>query len=236
MMKNFDFYSCIGDRAENQDSVLVKKIDEEFLFIVADGLGGHNGGARASFIATQSIYEQMKDFDNRQNIEACIKKANDDIIAQQVGKLSSMKTTIAMAYMNKDAVCFAHVGDTRIYAFKDNEIVYQSVDHSVSQMAVLLGEITLDEIRTHVDRNKLTQALGNGENVKMKVCSLLKNEFDAILICSDGFWEDVLEEEMCKTLEVSENSQQWLGLMKKYIKNKKNHDNHSAITILCGEN
>ena len=145
-----------------------------------------------------------------------------------------MKTTIAALWFNNERAIVAHVGDTRIYQFRKSKIVYQSIDHSVSQMAVMVGEITQDELRGHIDRNRLLRALGASEKVKPDVRSLSLLPGDAFLVCTDGFWELILEDEMLEDLENSSIANQWLANMRKRIENRisTKGDNHTAVAII----
>lgn len=112
--------------------------------------------------------------------------------------------------------------------------MYQSVDHSASQMAVSIGEITADQIRNHEDRNVLTRALGVSENIKVDVVSVPCSQVDAMILCTDGFWEYVYEEDMLKTLSSSKNPDVWLYKMREILcKNiPLNNDNNTAIIIM----
>lgn len=232
MICNFDFYSEIGGREDNQDKALATKLQNGYLFVVADGLGGHNGGAVASGIVIKTLEEYMKSTTIQvDSLEFVIKAANLEIIKNQVAYFSDMKTTIAAVCIDNDFIYISNVGDSRIYAFKNGELVFQSMDHSATQMAVLLGEITKDEMRTHADRNRLTRALGGSEQLTVEKQVFKKDDFDALLLCSDGFWEDVLEEDMCLFLKGAKSPEEWLNRMKRYICHTENHDNHTAIAV-----
>lgn len=233
-MKNIDsaFYSDIGGRENNEDSYLCKKLDEYTVFAVADGLGGHNDGEVASHIAVKSIEEIMIDNANDDVFEA-IEYANAQVIAQQEKTMTKMKTTIAIALIKEDRTIVAHVGDTRVYAFNEGKVVFQTKDHSASQMAVAVGEITPKEIRNHDDRNMLTRVLGASDEIKVDAVSITNDQYDALLICSDGFWEYVLEEEMENTLKNSDSAMNWLYKMRTIQMNRApdNCDNNTAIVV-----
>ncbi len=230
----FDFYSDIGHREDNQDNVLAEQTKNGFLFVVADGLGGHSGGARASLIATTVLNQLLSDdYGSADTLEHAIQQANTEILKQQVTPFADMKTTVAAVYLSDTTAYIANVGDSRIYAFLENELVFQSTDHSATQLAVVLGEITKEQMRTHVDRNRLTRALGASEELRIESYQLPRTAFDALLLCSDGFWEDVLEKDACDLLKVSTSPNEWLYQMRCYIQQTQNHDNHSAIAAFC---
>ena len=230
---NFAFYSDVGGRSNNEDSYIAKKIDNNYLFIVADGLGGHDGGELASRAVVDSIEEYIlkhKEF----NIATAVEFANRVVINMQTATNSKMKSTVVIAYVTPRKTYFAHVGDTRVYAFKGNSIISQSIDHSVPQLAVSTGEITPDGIRSHTNRNVLTRALGASKNVKVDVTELDNSEYDSLLLCSDGFWEYVLENDMISTKRASHSAEKWLCKMRaiQLENSPSNCDNNTAIAVI----
>jgi serine/threonine protein phosphatase PrpC len=226
-------YSSQGMRENNEDAVLFTESKDKMLAVVADGLGGHQAGEVASQIAVKTIIEQVSSsLVTQKNVSDAIYAANNAIRMQQT-ELINMKTTIAVLCLDEKQVIVANVGDTRIYHFRDDSIAFQSVDHSVSQMAVFVGEISMDEIRTHKDRNKLVRALGSQDDVKIDTKCMDWKKGDAFLLCSDGFWENVLENEMLYDLRSSINANEWLAKMRNRVEAriKPDGDNHSAIAV-----
>ncbi len=234
-MKELDFavYSDVGGRSNNEDYYLAKTVNDSHLFIVADGLGGHGDGEIASRAAVEAIEKHLS-ADPSNDIIKAIEFANDTVIAKQQESDSKMKTTVALAQVGDCETVIANVGDTRIYAFQNGKLVYQSVDHSASQLAVFAGEISLDEIRGHVDRNVLIRAIGATENVKVDASVIDNSQFDTLLLCTDGFWEYVLETEMEDTLQSSASADKWLCKMCSIRQERapKNCDNNTAIVIM----
>lgn len=230
---DFAFYSDVGGRTNNEDSYLSKKISSGYLFIVADGLGGHDDGEMASYSAVNSIKEYLAN-DECGSVSEAICFANDKVVGMQEKHSSKMKTTIALAYVTESKVIIAHVGDSRVYAFKNGKIVHQTVDHSASQLAVSVGEICPEDIRNHEDRNVLLRALGASENVKVEVTEIEIHDFDALLLCSDGFWEYVLETEMESELACSKSADKWLYKMRAIQLNRapERCDNNTAIAVM----
>ena len=230
---DFAFYSDVGGRANNEDSYLSKKISSGYLFIVADGLGGHDDGEMASYSAVNSIKEYLVNNEGGTVSEA-ICFANNKVIEMQAKHSSKMKTTIALVYVTESKAIIAHIGDSRVYAFKNGRIVHQTVDHSASQLAVSVGEIRPEDIRKHEDRNVLLRALGASDNVKVEVSEIGSGDFDALLLCSDGFWEYVLETEMESELACSKSADKWLYKMRAIQLNRgpERCDNNTAIGVM----
>lgn len=231
MKYSYDTYSQIGTRKNNQDSFVVCEGKNGLTAAVADGLGGYKGGELASKLFVEELERAFESdgFDLKETVGT----ANELILEAQSELENKMKTTAAAVWLNGEQAVVANVGDSRIYAFKDAEIVFQSIDHSVAQMCVDYGEITADQIRDHEDRCILTRSLGGREDVEIDVYIIDISEIDSILICSDGFWEHVVEKEMCDALKESETVQQWLGKMCLCREQNvgQDNDNNTAVVI-----
>lgn len=227
------YYSSEGDRAINEDAVYICEHENKLLAMVADGLGGMTHGDRAAKLAVSTISSRaaMEEL-SAQNLAAAVEQANSEIIRQQNG--STMCSTIAVLWLDPYRACASHVGDTRIYQFRRGGIVYQSKDHSVSQMAVMMGEITPAEIRGHKDRNRLIRALGGSHTVKPETYTLDLKDGDAFLLCSDGFWELIEEHSMLEYLAISSDAGEWLDRMKRHVEKMQtgDSDNNSAVAVI----
>ena len=127
-----------------------------------------------------------------------------------------------------------NVGDTRIYQFRDHQVIFQSFDHSIAQIAVLSGEITKDEIRTYPHRNRLIRALGAEKTVKAELSVLDVRPGDSFLLCSDGLWEPVTEKTMVNTLDASATPKDWLAKLQALVEQdiSSNKDNHSGVAVM----
>ncbi len=230
---SLSYYTSTGGRSGNEDAVSITETENGILAVVADGLGGQGNGEIASDIAVKSIqYEISRCSVSVNKMNDAVTKVNDAIRNSQHG--SNMCSTIAALWLDESGAYASHVGDSRIYQFRDNKIVYQSLDHSVSQMAVLVGEISEKEIRGHKDRNRLIRALGASADIKPETDFLKVKKGDAFLLCSDGFWELMLEEEMLECLYGSMNAGEWLRMMRNRIEKKitGGSDNHTAAVIM----
>ena len=145
-----------------------------------------------------------------------------------------MMSTIALLAVEGRLARWAHVGDTRLYRFLDGELVFQSRDHSASQAAVLLGEITPEQIRFHPSRSRVLRALGQEGELRVEQGSArLEAGQNAFLLCTDGFWEYVYENEMAETLRCSSSPREWLERMRRYIAGRapRDNDNNTAAAV-----
>ena len=231
-------YSGIGGRANNEDYYYYGNN----VWILADGLGGHDCGEVASKVAVAAVNDGARKAAGNlsdDSISELLQKANNAVLLKQKTSdaLASMRTTIVFALSDGKRIRYANVGDSRFYYFRSGRVFAQSEDHSVSAVSVRLGDISYEELRNDPDRNKLIKVLGNAENLNVKIP---QNEFtvekgDAVLLCSDGFWEYVYETEMETDLAKSSNPKEWLDYMIKRILLKTkgtDNDNFTAIGVM----
>ncbi len=230
-------YTDVGGREINEDACCVfKKKGRGTCVVVADGLGGHGGGAIASRAAVTTVSEcfLVDTVNQAMDFQEWFVKANEVVRGMQTRECE-MKTTMVTLMLKDGKAFWAHLGDSRLYHFVDGKLVEQTIDHSVSQMAVIRGDISPEEIRGHEDRNRLLSAIGRESKVKPDFSEMVSLESGnhSFLLCTDGFWEYVLEKEMEKTLRESEDAEDWVDRMVKILKKraKPNHDNNTAIAV-----
>ena len=196
-------------RSENQDFGAVTSKEEEArgraggrLLIVADGMGGHRGGATASRLAAETIKTQYIQSDT-EDIPAALRdalvRANSRIFseAQQNPDLRGMGTTTSALAVKNGEGWFAHVGDSRIYLVRGGEIKQLTDDHSLVASMVREGLLTSDEAANHPRRNVLQRSMGVGEEVEIDIRGPIQlREGDTFILCSDGLHGVVKEDEM----------------------------------------
>lgn len=231
---SISYYSAKGCRINNEDSVSIMESNKGVLAIVADGLGGHADGEVASNQAVTTLNRLLQSTkpDEDQLIGA-IQQASRDILTLS-DPACTMHTTIAALWLGEYSAVAANVGDSRIYQFRNGKIVFQSLDHSVAQMAVLVGEMDQSEIRTSKDRNRLIRVLGDHALPKVDSEVLTILEGDRFLLCSDGFWEAVTETDMLTAMSCTDTAQKWLEVMRNIVEKTNNsaQDNHTAIALV----
>ena len=234
---SISYYTARGKRQNNEDAVSLLEGSNSLLAVVADGLGGHEVGEVASnhAVATLNRLLQAQTPEEDDLIDA-IRQANQEIYEMQNAQ-SHMRTTVAALWLGDYRTIAANVGDSRIYQFRNGRIVYQSTDHSVAQMAVLVGEVEKSELRRSKDRNKLIRVVGEANPPKVDCVELTVQAGDRFLLCSDGFWEPVTEERMLETMASSATAQQWLRLMRQEVErvNNPTQDNHTAIALVIDQ-
>ena len=229
MIINSAKYSCAAGHEINEDSCLCSA--EKGIFIVADGLGGHSKGERASMAAVDYFEENCRGGYTAERVSELLEGANIEVLKNGDGG----KTTVAAAFTENGNFIYANAGDSRVYYFRDGKIIAQTKDHSVCQASVDMGMLRPEDIRSSEDRSRLLKVLGSEEklNIKKRYPPIRIQSGDAFLVCSDGFWEYVYETEMEADLLKSDNSEAWLKYMlKRHILRSENKgDNYTAV---CG--
>lgn len=230
-------YSDVGGRDGNEDSAQIIERDGNVCAVVADGLGGYGGGEKASALVTEEFSKNWNGSISSEVLTKLITQAHEKIQEQQTAKCP-MKSTVVSLALETGHIVWAHVGDSRLYHFYNGRLVFQTKDHSSSQIAVELGDITAEEIRFHEDRNKVFRALGQSGPLTVDARDLmLADGWHAWLLCTDGFWEYVLESEMEQALHDAGSPQQWLENMQDFLqkrlaeRNQTDHDNNTAAAV-----
>ena len=234
-------YTHRGSRERNEDAVAMAADGARACFVIADGLGGHSGGERASRIAVETalgIWRAQPGLAPRVLLTTAFEGAHAAVrVAQRAQpEFSEMRTTLVMLVVDPRGVAWAHVGDTRLYRFAAGRLEYQTKDHSVPQFLVTNGELDPAGIRNHPDRSRLLGTLGNDEDViypSVRELGQSPASGDAFLLCSDGFWEDVLEPDMAQALGASAAPRAWLEALAAQVDHagRPDRDNLTACAV-----
>ena len=236
--------TAVGTRQSNQDALATCSQDELTCFVMSDGAGGHEGGEIASRLVIDAIVEK---FMQEASFSARALRSYVDWAIVKVAqnkklntKQQNMSATMAAVLIDKSNRCalWAHLGDTRIYMFRQGKIISVTKDHSLAQRFVDAGYAQYAQIREHPQRSVLFAAIGaEGDtfpDITREVVELQND--DAFLLCTDGFWEWVMEAEMEQSLASSCSSNDWLTAMNAIAQknvgiSNRNRDNFSAFTI-----
>ncbi|HEX3068660.1 MAG TPA: Stp1/IreP family PP2C-type Ser/Thr phosphatase [Thermoanaerobaculia bacterium] len=196
-------------RSENQDFGTYTTPREEShshpggrLLVVADGMGGHRGGATASRLAGETVKAQYlgsETYDISQALREALARANARIFSESQANpdLRGMGTTTSALVVKNNQAWFAHVGDSRIYVVRGDDIRQITEDHSLVASMVREGLLTAKEAETHPRRNVLQRSMGVSEDVEIDVSGpfdVLKD--DVFILCSDGLHGLVKEPEL----------------------------------------
>jgi serine/threonine protein phosphatase PrpC len=206
-------------RKNNEDSFGYWEPEDDQLFlrkgrlaVVADGMGGYEGGQEASRLAVETlmaVYRDFGDADPQQALVEALQAAHEQIRQYSFAhpELRGMGTTCTAAAIVRgaqhDALYYVHVGDTRLYLIRDGQITRVTRDHSYVGRLVESGMISPEEAETHPQRNILTAALGTNPDLIMDSPGQpepLRPE-DVLLICSDGLWGQVRDPEILNAVD-----------------------------------
>lgn len=233
-------------RQNNEDAFYFPEKNSNFpeLYIVADGMGGHQGGEIASGIAVNEVSSYInsnlsKDCDAqkvKRILESSIITANKKIhsLSLQHSEFSGMGTTITIALFHNGNLYIGHVGDSRAYRIRDNNIEQLTKDHSLVWQLVEEGRITMTEAKTHPMNHIITKALGTDEIIEPDIMEFDLKDNDIIVLCSDGL-TNMLDNDSIKNIVCSfEPEEAALKLIEK-ANSKGGHDNITVGIIKAGK-
>jgi PPM family protein phosphatase len=191
--------SLLGDREENQDRAAVCVRDGAVLMIVADGMGGHEGGSMAAEVAVESLRRSFLSADDQDDWHAFLRRAiasaHDEVVAlgDKIGIGSRPRTTCAVCIVDDSRAIWAHVGDSRIYLARGGELLTRTRDHTPLEGLLQDGLISEEEIAGHPMRHYVEYCLGGvAEQPLISISSEMTLEAgDLLLVCSDGLWSGV---------------------------------------------
>jgi len=204
-------------RKGNEDSLFVNA--EQRLFVVADGMGGHAAGEVASKIAVDSINEfvcltggdqeitwpfgldENISYDGNR-LKTSIRYANRKVLdaTKEKSEYEGMATTVAAVLVDGDTANLAHVGDSRVYLFRDGSMTQLTSDHSWVNEQIQSGIISADQARRHPLRNVVTRALGGKPDLAVDIQVQTMASGDILLLCSDGLTTMLPDEDIAETI------------------------------------
>lgn len=236
------YKSDVGKKRElNEDSIVIVQCDtvhesenvQAALFVVADGMGGHNAGEVASRLASTRVAENViKRMVEKGSIdlEKTIKDVNKDIYeyVEENPEYKDMGTTVTAAVVQGAHVYIGHVGDTRAYLISE-EIIQITKDHSLVQEIVDHKEITKEEARIHPQKHIITRAVGIHDTVDVDTVTEYLYGDDYLLLCSDGLTDMVTDEEIRNITRVHADPQTICDALVDTANDRGGFDNISVI-------
>ncbi|MBU5454021.1 Stp1/IreP family PP2C-type Ser/Thr phosphatase [Caproiciproducens sp. MSJ-32] len=189
-------------RSLNEDYFEFYESDNYKIYVVADGMGGHNAGEVASKTAARALVEYIKnnyqDEENKELLKAAIEYANKQVyeLANEDETYNGMGTTIVACYITRDFIQIANVGDSACFGVKDKEIIKITKDHSLVQELLDAGSISKEEAENHPNKNIITRAIGTYKNVEIDIFDIDKSQYNLFILCTDGLTNEVSLEEI----------------------------------------
>ena len=230
-------------RKNNQDSFGYN----DYLFVVADGMGGHLGGEVASDLAVKTVInvfessgklKRKKIKRNQSGLLDAVEQANHQIIqtATEDSSLKGMGTTLCAVMLGvqeneSPAFMIANIGDSRVYQFSNENLKQTTEDHSLVADLVRAGELTTQEAARHPQRNVLTRALGIDAASKTDIYELAINDGDKYLLCSDGLFNELSEIRITEILTEVSDPQIASEMLVNEAVEAGGHDNVTAMVL-----
>lgn len=235
------YKSDVGVRRKfNEDNLGYFENDSYGLYIVADGMGGHNAGEVASKMAVETVLSYVSRNLSEEGVDVlkkAIENVNFKIHEYSISNLDlrGMGTTITACLCYNDIVTIANVGDSSCFGIKDGEMHKLTKDHSLVQQLVDAGSISEEEAKNHPNKNIITRAVGTNEELEVDIFSFEKCEYTRYLICSDGLTNEVTIEEINDILTREENN----GIAAEILvseANKNGGRDNITVMLFGGEN
>ncbi|YAI81358.1 MAG: Stp1/IreP family PP2C-type Ser/Thr phosphatase [cyanobacterium endosymbiont of Rhopalodia sterrenbergii] len=226
-------------RSVNQDNFYIDP--EGRFFIVADGMGGHAGGEEASLIATREIQSYLQnnweyDISSRILLEKAFLAANKAILADQQDhpERGDMGTTALVVIFRDNEPWRAHIGDSRLYRFRDIDLEQITEDHTWVARALKIGDITQKQAATHPWRHVLFQCLGRKDVNAIEIAHLDVQSGDRLLLCSDGLTEEISDETIQQLFKQQGSCERLAQNLVKMAKEAGGSDNITVIIVVEG--
>jgi protein phosphatase len=230
-------------RDTNEDSFMIIPggSASPYVFIIADGMGGHNCGEIASKMAVEYIGEYIRSNANRLNNEntyselsRAVELANETVYEKSLEneKFSGMGTTLTMALIDGNTLTAAHVGDSRLYMVRSGELIQLTEDHSYIGELIKKGKLTKEEAENHPRKNVITRAIGSSTDILVDIIGHEIVENDIYVLCSDGLTNMVCEKEISEIVSGNEPEVACSKLIEA-ANRQGGDDNITVIVIKC---
>jgi serine/threonine protein phosphatase PrpC len=230
-------------RELNEDNWHWEPLDgDTALYAVADGMGGHDKGEVASQVAVETLFVEARrvlgglpgrDVVSMRNaLREAFQNANRAVVTKGEEQDSNMGTTLcaALVYQEKDAY-IANVGDSRVYLFREGALRQVSRDHSLVAYLVQLGELSAEEARNHPSGNILVRSIGSVPEVEIDIFHVEVKRGDRILLCSDGLWGEVPDDDLLDKLRNLPDPQVACQALVDLANNNGGRDNTTLVVV-----
>lgn len=204
------------------------------VFIVSDGMGGHNAGQIAAELAVQTVLRSYLGNDSPntlQSVKEAVTEANNLVyaVAQGISEREGMGCTLTLAVVKDDSLYIAHIGDSRLYLVRGSSTKQLTEDHTWVAEQVKKGIIKEEEARLSPFRNLLTRSLGTRENVEIDLAQYTLENGDILLLCTDGFYEYIEPKEM--TEKLSQDISMAIFQLTELAEERGGRDNITALAV-----
>jgi serine/threonine protein phosphatase PrpC len=235
-----------GGRPANEDACGCWSGGGVTVCVVSDGAGGHGGGDIASKLVVSQLLGWLSEQPHcsADSFEQAIVAANDALVAaqQQDPAHRDMRATAVVLVIDasRRLASWGNLGDSRLYAFRNGLAVAQTRDHSLLQQMIDAGHASHEALRRSPMRSQLFAALGHPERAEpyVEATPYPVAPGDAFLLCTDGYWEHIEDDEFAAALTAAASPEEWLRALEELVSARGNGvdlDNYSAIALWCEE-
>lgn len=230
-------------REHNEDNWHWEPLDgSTALYAVADGMGGHDRGELASQIAVETLFECTRDLlgkiENREVLSLrkmmreSFQTANRAVVSTGAENDSNMGTTLCAALVHEEShAIIGNVGDSRVYLVRGGALEQISQDHSLVAYLVELGELSAEEARNHPSGNILVRSIGSVDEVEIDLYHLKTQPGDRIILCSDGLWGEVADDELEAVMAANQNAQDACEALVDLANDHGGRDNTTLVVV-----
>lgn len=236
-----DSYSDKGSRPENEDSCKAAVKDDKLCLVLADGVGGNGNGRLAADTVVNTILEHFRyclfNKPTAEIILEAIEKANKNVVALQTEDCRPQATCVTL-WIEKAAggykAVWAHIGDSRLYFFRNKRLEFVTKDHSLKE----LWKDKAAALNLDISKNVIWQAIGDEKGVKPDISEAFigKGEKAEFLICSDGVWENISPKKLNLYMRLSKTPYSFIYRIKDSVasNSKASGDNNTGIALFFG--
>jgi PPM family protein phosphatase len=224
-------------RASNEDSFIADR--SNYIFLVADGMGGHAAGEVASQIAASTVSNLLSKQNPKSNMEdmlrLAVQEANARVFEAQRQKpeYRGMGSTLTVLTCQDNQYFLAHVGDSRAYLFRDNTLCQLSRDHSLVWPLYEKGLLTKEELSHHPRKNLITRSIGTHNEVEVDLQNGALCEGDVFLLCSDGLTDVLSDKDIQHILSVGGKNHQEISEQFIQTANSGGGPDNITVVVAC---
>ena len=228
-------FTHIGHRDENQDGLATFRSpgDDRFLLVVADGLGGHSGGALAARTVIETAEkcwnEMLPEQDAEGFLTALVQQCHAAVNQARDESGQDPRSTIAALLGQANELVSIHAGDSRVIQFSGNEMVKRTVDHSVAELNVMMGNISEAEQSKHPSQTQLFAHVGGEQQPDTDIQRWDLERGNRFVVCSDGFWEIFPPAEILEIFDSGDPTTELASRFASKLSELENQDNTTAI-------
>lgn len=223
-------------RNHNEDFFVCKDLKEGTLFVVADGMGGHDAGEVASRLAAETVTGEVQQGIAKKGnaaalLQQAVQNANTRVLREGTSKGSNMGTTLTLALVMRDKAYIANVGDSRTYWVENGSIRRITVDHSLVEKLVSVGRLTKEDARKHPKSNVLYRNIGSETPITVDTFEVALKKGGSLLLCTDGLWGELPDEDIHKVFIAEKDARKICTRLIEQANENGGKDNITAIVV-----